>query len=154
MISLGVIIVVLFLVMVAMKSPSKKSNKHKPICVAESSSAKGPGERDYLLAYTPMELLCKENKAFCAESSKAPIVGLTEVEQHTRSRGYVPHANQPDHVANLWKCDQSQCSQDDSISRNEYYTDKAQPRSKSVNMLTEDVSNMHKVSRFAATRSH
>jgi hypothetical protein len=82
--------------------------------------------------------------------------GLNDVEQSTISRGVVPYQNQPDHVANLWKCDYSHprtlegagCL--DTIFASDYPTPL---RGAMVNQNVGDVSNMHLVSRFAGVRS-
>lgn len=83
-------------------------------------------------------------------------MGLNELEQDTQTRGYVPYANQPDHVGNMWKTDQSQmntmCNGDSKIYS--YESDIQTPmRGKMVNMDVGDVSGMHIVSRFGSTSS-
>jgi hypothetical protein len=85
----------------------------------------------------------------------SPPRGLFELEQSTGCRGTTPLANQPNHTANLWKCDQSQMSTNacDSIS-NGYTSDIYTPcRGKMVNMGPSESSNMHITSRFASTDS-
>jgi len=83
-------------------------------------------------------------------------MGLNDLEQHTQTRGFVPYANQPDHVGNMWKTDQSQinevCHGPSKI--HSYTADVQTPmRGKVVNMGVNDVSNMHVISRFGCTAS-
>ncbi|MGL5936557.1 MAG: hypothetical protein ACRCZI_13165 [Cetobacterium sp.] len=92
-------------------------------------------------------------KVACSDDLHASVMGLHEVEQNTRSRGYIPHANQPNHVANLWKCDQSQCNQEDMSDRNEYNSDITPVRNPVVQMDSNGSSNMHITSRFATIPS-
>lgn len=98
------------------------------------------------------DLGCGGRKVACPDDLHASVMGLHEVEQNTRMRGYVPHANQPNHVSNLWKCDQSQCTQDDMMMRNDYMTDTAPVRAPS-GADAQDSSNMHITSRFATVPS-
>jgi hypothetical protein len=84
--------------------------------------------------------------------------GLNELEQDTMFRGVIPQQNQPDHIANLWKCENSHpkilegagagCM--DTVFASDYPTPL---RGAAVNQNVDDVSNMHLVSRFAVTRS-
>lgn len=86
----------------------------------------------------------------------APVMGLNELEQDTQTRGYVPYANQPDHVGNLWKSDQSQinesCHGPSQI--HSYQADIQTPmREKVVNLGVNGVSDMHIMSRFGCISS-
>ncbi len=82
--------------------------------------------------------------------------GLHEIEQTPLTRGFVPEQNQPDHVANMWKCDYSHpnlvegagCL--DTVFASDFPTPL---RGAAVNQNVEDVSNMHLISRFAVTKS-
>ncbi len=81
--------------------------------------------------------------------------GLNEIEQTTRSRGYIPEVNQPNHTANLWKCDQSHPQlkndgQRDTVFDSDYPTPL---RGSMVNMNVYDVSDMHLLSRFGSINS-
>ena len=82
--------------------------------------------------------------------------GLNELEQDTQTKGFVPYANQPNHVDNMWKSDQSQGTEAYS-GANEislYESDIQTPmRAKMVNMDIDDTSNMHIMSRFGCTGS-
>lgn len=83
-------------------------------------------------------------------------MGLNELEQDTQTRGFVPYANQPDHVGNMWKTDQSQINETcHGPSKIHSYTADIQTpmRGKVVNMGVDDVSNMHVMSRFGCTAS-
>ncbi len=82
--------------------------------------------------------------------------GLNDLSQDVNSRGNVPAPNQPDHIANLWKCEHSHARQLegsgclDTIFSSDYET----PVLDSVmSQSVQDVSNMHKVSRFAVVQS-
>jgi hypothetical protein len=80
--------------------------------------------------------------------------GLSELQQTPRSRGLVPGVNQPDHISNLWKCDQSHPKirsdgQYDTSFGSDYPT---YIRGAVVNMQVEDVSGMH-LTRFGAINS-
>lgn len=100
--------------------------------------------------------LCAKNPEFCTEDDTPVARGLNEIEQTTQSRGYIPYANQPDHVANLWKCDQSHCENlsKDRDEMQDYIADVYIPsRAKVVNLHIKDASNMHITSRFASTSS-
>ena len=96
---------------------------------------------------TVEQLLCKENKEFCEDNADIQTRGLHELDQTTQSRGVIPMANQPNHVANLWKCGQSHFS-DINNDRTEDLDDYLSTRSKSVNMKVDDVSGQHLASRF------
>jgi hypothetical protein len=99
------------------------------------------------------DLDCTHPKGLCPEDVKARVTGLNEVEQNTKSRGIVPYANQPNHVANLWKGDHSHCSQEEAIDRNDEKSDAMPRRNKVMNMGRDQVSNMHIVSRWGCTSS-
>lgn len=84
------------------------------------------------------------------------IVGLNELEQDPQTRGFVPYANQPDHIGNMWKSDQSQSNGSGCGSNkyNSYEADIYTPiRDMAVNQDLFDVSNMHILSRFGSTSS-
>ncbi len=84
--------------------------------------------------------------------------GLNELEQDTLFRGLIPNQNQPDHTANLWKCENSHpkilenagvgCP--DTVFASDYPTPL---RGAVVNQNVDDVSNMHLISRFATIGS-
>lgn len=81
--------------------------------------------------------------------------GLKEIEQTPRSRGMVPTQNQPDHIANLWKCDSSLsnimvCEQMDKPIAYDFVTPL---RGKVVNMNVNEASEMQKISRFGSVSS-
>jgi hypothetical protein len=81
--------------------------------------------------------------------------GLQELEQDTKIRGCVPYANQPDHVGNMWKSDQSQTSESCGRDASQSYEDDIETpmRGKVVNLHPSDSSNMHIISRFGCTPS-
>lgn len=83
--------------------------------------------------------------------------GLREIEMTPISRGIVPVQNQPNHVANLWKCDISQsqsnamvCEEADTPVAFDFITP---VRGKIVNMDVDDSANMQKISRFGSVSS-
>ncbi len=101
----------------------------------------------------------KHNDIFAGEllsESSLQQRGLNDLVQDTGSRGYVPYQNQPDHVANFWKCDYSHARQQegagclDTVFASDYPTPL---RGAAVNQDVGGVSNMHLISRFAAVRS-
>jgi hypothetical protein len=75
---------------------------------------------------------------------------IFDVEQDPRSRGLVPQQKQPDHIANLWKCDHSQPKHANTVcsERDARFTYGVTMRRPVVNQNVGDVSNMHKISRF------
>lgn len=79
--------------------------------------------------------------------------GLNELEQDTRSRGIVPEADQPNHIANLWKCDAEIPIKDCAYSSPMVYDYDTQLRDKVVNMDQNENLNMHVLSRFGSTCS-
>lgn len=94
--------------------------------------------------------LSKPIEAIYATEEAPTQRGLYELQQTTRSRGFIPSSNQPNHTANLWKCDLSHpkvvgSGQYDTIFASDYPTP---IRGSSVNLTVQDVSNMHLVSRF------
>ncbi len=83
--------------------------------------------------------------------------GLREIEMTPVSRGMVPIQNQPNHIANLWKCDLSQsqantmvCEEADTPVAFDFITP---VRGKVVNMDVDEASNMQKISRFGSISS-
>lgn len=78
--------------------------------------------------------------------------GLNDLEQTPISRGYKPYQNQPDHIANLWKCEYSHpgivegagCL--DTVFASDYPTPL---RGAVVKQNVSDTYNSHLVSRFA-----
>jgi hypothetical protein len=76
---------------------------------------------------------------------------IREVELDNTIRGVVPVSTQPNHTANMWKCDTSQS--DDSTVK-EIVCDHFRPMGNNVvNMDVGDSSRMHITSRFASTGS-
>src|SRR6476661_9778612 len=162
MTSIVIVIIILLLVFSLYNAIPKKS--HRKSRSKTAGGARGMDKHSSLSDYesqsleeskesargTPLEFLCKENRVFCEATENDPQApGLHEVVQHTRSRGYVPEATQPNHVANMWKSDYSQCDSDDAVERNEHYSDKTPKRISMVNLSQDDQSNMHLTSRFA-----
>lgn len=90
------------------------------------------------------------------ERASAEIRGLSDLEQSTASRGIVPHQNQPDHIANLWKCEYSHSKMVDGRGYldTSFASDYPTPlRGAIVNQNVRDVSNMHLLSRFGGIDS-
>lgn len=92
------------------------------------------------------------------------VLGLNELEQDPQTRGFVPYANQPDHVGNMWKTDRSQsgasecgCTSEcphNTKKYNSYESDIYTPlRERAINQNIADVSNMHIISRFGCVSS-
>ena len=75
---------------------------------------------------------------------------LREVEQDTLSRGFVPEKNQPNHTANMWKCEYSHpqlndLGQPDTIFGSDYPT-RLRGTVEYSDIIT--ASNMQQISRF------
>lgn len=117
----------------------------QPVLVKQMDTQPKSASEPY--AQTVQQLLCNENKEFCEGGQTPQSRGLFELEQTPQSRGRVPSANQPNHVANLWKCGQSHFS-GNSDDREDFANDFVPKRSKSVDMKVSDVSNQHLASRF------
>lgn len=143
---LSVMIVILIVIILLKAIGKRHTRKH----ISRSTPQMIPISKD---EYPLYDLGCGGKKVACPDDLHASVMGLNEVELNTRSRGYVPHANQPNHVANLWKCDQSHCDQDESLYRNEYNTDITPMRTPAAHMTNDDVSNMHLTSRFGSVTS-
>lgn len=78
---------------------------------------------------------------------------LNEAEQDTQTRGSVPPMNQPDHVANFWKSDQSQSSEFYQNNKQDMFDKYMGTKGSAATMNPTQASNMHVTSRFATLRS-
>jgi hypothetical protein len=78
---------------------------------------------------------------------------LNEAEQDTQTRGSVPPMNQPDHVANFWKSDQSQSSEFYQNNKQDMFDKYMGTKGSAAIMNPTQASNMHVTSRFATLRS-
>lgn len=136
----GIILTVLILIILSIALCSKKNSVKKCNC------AKCNKQR----------MMKQFNMRQMPEVQDSMQRGLFDMEQDTVSRGIVPYQNQPDHIANLWKCDYSHpktlegagCL--DTIFASDYPTPL---RGSAVNQSVGDVSNMHLISRFATISS-
>lgn len=137
--------VILIIIFISVKTSKEgfSMDDRKPIYITEDYST------------TVDEVMCRSNPEFCTKDDM-PARGINDMEQTTVTRGYVPTANQPDHVANLWKCDQSHCDTPNQ------YNDELQDqvadvyipsRTKVVNLHLKDASDMHVTSRFSSVAS-
>lgn len=142
------VIIVILIVIIFIKAVGKSNQIQKKRRVISSSTHKPSILTDNVI----YDMGCGK-RASCPDDLHAAVAGLHEVELNTRTRGYVPHANQPNHVANLWKCDQSHCDQEDMTDRNEYNSEANVVRGAVVNMSNDDASNMHLTSRFGGVKS-
>lgn len=81
--------------------------------------------------------------------------GLNELEQSTRSRGYVPEILQPNHTANLWKCEYSHPQMSNGHLDTVFASDYPTPiRGGAVHLNVSDNSCAHKLSRFGSVDSY
>jgi PBP1b-binding outer membrane lipoprotein LpoB len=76
---------------------------------------------------------------------------IREVELDNNIRGVAPMVNQPNHTANMWKCDVSQSV--DGVVNEIACEGFGAMNSKAVNMNIGDSSRMHITSRFAGAKS-
>jgi hypothetical protein len=86
------------------------------------------------------------------------LKGMNELENSTQSRGRVPYANQPNHIANRWKCDYTHPmakSNKDGVVNIDFTEDTYSPlRSAVTNMNVQDCSDQHLSTRFGSTTTH
>ena len=125
---------------------SMKLNKYKycPYCYKYHNSAVNCG-CDLVEYNSPFPL-----------KQKPMRIGVNDLEQTTRNRGLVPNSNQPDHVANLWKCDHSHAKtiEDCGFTDTNFAVDYPTPIRGTVdNSILGDNSQTHLVSRFGSERS-
>jgi hypothetical protein len=115
-----------------------------------------------------LDALCTENPAYCEDNM--PMQGLNDMEQTPQTRGYVPMMNQPDHISNLWKSDDSQQNNNSPYKQeykekylNEFMVvaptnappEKETPiKASAVSMSVKDTSKSHITTRFASDSSH
>lgn len=143
----GIVVVIFFIIVFMVMGSSKKKRSVKPAPMIFHNVA--PTAVPLRKSEITMNALCQQNKTFC---NSGPIVGMHELELDTQVRGQVPHANQPDHTSNLWKCDRSHSSHED-ILEGFVNADDYMNRAKIVNQDVKDSSDMHIMSRFAIEKS-
>lgn len=150
---MSIIALVIFFIIILLWTHRPKSSKRRTLKGNDIHSSISHNGTHY--PSNVQDFLCEESPAFCQDNAQK---GLNELEQTTQSRGYIPHANQPNHVANMWKCDQSQKAARiyDGTGR-EVGTiesdDHVIVRGKTVNLCVGDASEMHLTSRFSSTSS-
>lgn len=105
------------------------------------------------------QMICNKNHIHLKPSVrqslgyKGCVDSVHETEQDTQTRGVVPSMNQPNHIANFWKSDQSQTSDGSDCDKQSTLDFYRCSKNNAVNQDTKDVSNMHLTSRFATLKS-
>lgn len=130
---------VLFLIFIISMLPTKKNHRSRRCACGKKHC----------------EACAEQAAEFNTEIEQSPIsAGMNEIDQTTWSRGFVPNPQQPNHTANLWKCEYSHPNIRDGQRETVFESDYPTPmRGSAVNMRIGDISDMHIISRFGATNS-